>query len=41
LFHLSLYTPVFVVFAISYFLAALCWLRVDVSRPIVPKEKTL
>jgi MFS family permease len=30
---------VFVVFACSYGLAALCWLAVDVTKPLVPKEQ--
>ena len=30
---------VFVVFACSYGLAALCWLAVDVARPLVPSQK--
>jgi hypothetical protein len=35
-FHRHLDTTVFVVFAGSYLLAALCWLLVDVTRPIEP-----
>jgi sugar phosphate permease len=35
--HRGLDTVVFVVFACSYALAALCWLAVDVTRPLVPR----
>jgi ACS family glucarate transporter-like MFS transporter len=31
------YPTVFIVFACSYALAALCWLAVDVTRPLVPR----
>jgi hypothetical protein len=31
------YTLMFVLFACSYGLAALCWLAVDVTKPLVPK----
>lgn len=31
--------PVFIVFASSYGLASLCWLAVDVTKPLIPKEK--
>jgi sugar phosphate permease len=31
--------PVFVVFACSYGLASLCWLAVDVTKPLVPKDQ--
>jgi hypothetical protein len=34
LFHRGLDEPVFVVFACSYALASLCWLAVDVTRPL-------
>jgi sugar phosphate permease len=33
------YMPVFVVFACSYGLASLCWLAVDVTRPLIPKDQ--
>jgi sugar phosphate permease len=36
-FHRDVNAPVFVVFACSYGLAALCWLAVDVTKPLVPK----
>jgi sugar phosphate permease len=38
LFHRHLDNAVFVAFACSYGLAALCWLAVDVTRPLVPKD---
>jgi sugar phosphate permease len=38
-FHEGLDEIVFIVFAISYGAAALCWLAVDVTRPLVPDEK--
>jgi hypothetical protein len=31
--------PVFVVFACSYGLASLCWLAVDVTKPLGPKDQ--
>jgi nitrate/nitrite transporter NarK len=31
----------FIMFACSYALGALCWLAVDVTRPLVPKERSL
>jgi ACS family glucarate transporter-like MFS transporter len=37
-FHRHYDAVVFVVFACSYVLAALCWLLVDVTRPIEPKS---
>jgi sugar phosphate permease len=33
-------TTLFIVFACSYALAALCWLAVDVTRPLVPRRFT-
>jgi MFS transporter, ACS family, glucarate transporter len=33
------YTLMFSIFACSYGLAALCWLRVDVTKPLVPKTQ--
>jgi sugar phosphate permease len=36
-FHRGLDDVVFIVFTCSYGLAALCWLAVDVTRPLVPK----
>jgi sugar phosphate permease len=36
-FHRGLTTSVFIAFAISYFSAALCWLAVDVTRPLGAK----
>jgi MFS transporter, ACS family, glucarate transporter len=38
LFEKKWYVPVFVVFACSYVLASLCWLAVDVTKPLAPKE---
>jgi len=38
LFHRHLDEWVFIAFACSYGLAALCWLAVDVNKPLVPKE---
>src|SRR5262249_54471470 len=32
------YTLMFVIFAFSYWIAASCWLMVDVTKPLVPKE---
>ena len=37
LFHRGLDDVVFLLFACSYGLAALCWLAVDVTKPLVPK----
>src|SRR5205085_8726303 len=37
LFHRQLDGVVFVAFACSYALAALCWLAVDVTQPLVPR----
>src|SRR5438445_9869531 len=34
-FRRHLHEPVFIVFACSYALAALCWLAVDVTKPLV------
>jgi MFS family permease len=34
-------TPVFLVFACSYGLASLCWLAVDVTKPLTPNEQTV
>jgi sugar phosphate permease len=39
LFHRHLDDLVFVAFACSYGLAALCWLAVDVTRPLVPRAE--
>ncbi len=39
LLHRGLADVMFVVFACSYALAALCWLAVDVTRPLVPREE--
>jgi MFS family permease len=36
-FHRRLDEPVFIVFACSYGLASLCWLAVDVTKPLVPR----
>ncbi|MBY0231315.1 MAG: MFS transporter, partial [Gemmataceae bacterium] len=36
-FHRGIDAPVFVAFACSYALAALCWLLVDASRPLEPE----
>lgn len=33
------YDVLFVAFACSYGLAALCWLAVDVTKPLVPREE--
>jgi MFS transporter, ACS family, glucarate transporter len=33
--------PVFLVFACSYGLASLCWLAVDVTKPLTPNEQTV
>jgi len=38
-FHRHYDAVVFAVFACSYLLAALCWLLVDVTRPIEPKAE--
>ncbi|HEY7309947.1 MAG TPA: MFS transporter [Gemmataceae bacterium] len=38
-FHRGLDEPVFIVFACSYGLASLCWLAVDVTKPLVPKTQ--
>jgi sugar phosphate permease len=38
-FHRGLDAVVFVVFACSYGLAALCWLAVDVTKPLVPRAQ--
>jgi nitrate/nitrite transporter NarK len=38
-FHRGLEEPVFIAFALSYVLAALCWLAIDVTRPLVSKGK--
>ena len=35
-FHRGESQVVFVVYSLSYLLAALCWLAVDVTRPLVP-----
>ena len=32
------YTLMFILFACSYWVAASCWLVVDVTKPLVPKE---
>jgi sugar phosphate permease len=37
LLHRGLDGPMFVLFACSYLLAALCWLAIDVTRPLVPR----
>jgi sugar phosphate permease len=39
LLHRGLYDVVFVLFACSYGLAALCWLAVDVTKPLVPRAQ--
>src|SRR5207248_8526787 len=39
LFHRGLDDVVFVLFAGSYALAALCWLAVDVTKPLVPRAQ--
>ena len=39
LLHESAYTVMFIIFACSYGLAALCWFAVDVTKPLVPKEQ--
>src|SRR5262249_14781478 len=39
LLHRGLYDVVFVLFACSYSLAALCWLAVDVTKPLVPRAQ--
>src|SRR5207248_6625377 len=39
LFHRHLDDLVFVAFACSYGLAALCWLAVDVTKPLVPRAE--
>jgi MFS family permease len=41
LFHRGLDDVVFVLFACSYALAALCWLAVDVTRPLVPRAEEI
>ena len=33
------YDLLFLAFACSYGLAALCWLAVDVTKPLVPREE--
>lgn len=38
LLHRGLADVMFVVFACSYALAAVCWLAVDVTKPLVPRE---
>jgi sugar phosphate permease len=38
LLHRGLADTMFLVFACSYALAALCWLAVDVTKPLVPRE---
>jgi hypothetical protein len=38
-FHRKLDAVVFVAFACSYLLAAMCWLLVDVTRPIEPRPR--
>jgi sugar phosphate permease len=38
LFHHGLDDVVFIVFACSYGLGALCWLAVDVTKPLVPRD---
>jgi sugar phosphate permease len=40
LFKRNLDNLVFVLFACSYAMAALCWLAVDVTKPLVPKDRT-
>jgi MFS transporter, ACS family, glucarate transporter len=37
LLHRDLEAPLFIVFACSYGMAALCWLAVDVTSPLVPR----
>jgi hypothetical protein len=39
LLHRGLGNAVFIIFACSYGLAALCWLAVDVTKPLVPKAQ--
>ncbi len=39
LFKRNLQDVMFVIFAGSYFLAALCWLAVDVTKPLVPRAE--
>ena len=39
LFHRQLDNVVFMVFAGSYGLAGLCWLAVDVTKPLEPKAE--
>ena len=39
LFHRHLDEVVFIAFACSYALAAVCWLFVDVTKPLVPKAE--
>jgi sugar phosphate permease len=39
LFDRDMHAVVFVVFACSYVLAALCWLLVDVTKPLVPRAQ--
>jgi hypothetical protein len=41
LLHRGLADLVFVLFACSYALASLCWLAVDVTKPLVPQEKPI
>jgi ACS family glucarate transporter-like MFS transporter len=38
-FHRGWDVPVFIVFACSYGLASLCWLAVDVTQPLLPKDR--
>jgi len=35
---LGLYNVLFMVFAFSYALAALCWFAVDVTKPLVSRQ---
>jgi sugar phosphate permease len=37
-FRREMHETVFIAFACSYMLAAVCWLAVDVTRPLVPRE---
>jgi hypothetical protein len=39
LMHHGQYTLMFTLFACSYGLAALCWLVVDVTKPLVPRTQ--
>jgi ACS family glucarate transporter-like MFS transporter len=38
-FRREMNTTVFIAFACSYALAALCWLAVDVTKPLVPRTE--